>query len=411
METVAGTLKTGDGGPATSALLGDIQSVAADRVGNLYISDTDNHRVRKIDTSGVITLFAGTGTAGFGGDGGPATKASLYLPYGLAVDAAGNVYVADLGNNRVRRIAADGTIFTIAGGGSAGGGGAAQLLAPRNVALDAAGNLYVAEFAGHRVRKISPGGQITTVAGTGIAGFGGDGGPATAAQLAYPAGLAVDGHGTLYVADSQNQRVRQILPGGGISSVLGNTAATALLTPTALAVDSAGTIYVADRSNIVRAYTPAGAWTNFAGTGGLGFAGDGGPAASALLAAPHDLAADSSGRLYIADGTRLSRVGSDGVIQTVAGDPHLYGIGDGGDATAAPLAPFGRGAGLRRQPLSGRDRSATDPASERHRPDCDPGWNGSGGTGGRWRSGRQRAVPLARRGGGGRLQQRDRRRH
>lgn len=344
IETVAGTLNTGDGGPATSALLGNIQGVAVDRSGNLYISDTDNHRVRKIDTSGVITLVAGTGTAGFGGDGGPAAKASLNLPYGLVVDAAGNIYVADLGNNRVRRIAADGTILTIAGSGQSGpvgdGGPAtgAELLAPRNVALDAAGNLYISEFGGQRVRKVTPGGQISTVAGTGTAGLGGDGGPATAGQLAYPAGLAVDGRGTLYIADSQNQRIRQILPGGVISTLLGGTPATALSTPTVIAVDSAGTIYVADYSNIVHAYTAAGAWTNFAGTGATGFAGDGGPAASAILAAPHDLAVDTGGRLYIADGTRLRIVGANGVIQTVAGDPQLSAIGDGAAATAAPLS-------------------------------------------------------------------------
>jgi len=344
IETVAGTLNTGDGGPATSALLGNIQGVAVDRSGNLYIADTDNHRVRKIDTSGVITLVAGTGTAGFGGDGGPAAKASLNLPYGLVVDAAGNIYVADLGNNRVRRIAADGTIVTIAGssqGGPVGDGGpatGAELLAPRNVTLDTAGNLYISEFVGQRVRKVTPGGQISTVAGTGKAGLGGDGGPATAAQLAYPAGLAVDGHGTLYIADSQNRRIRQILPGGAISTVLGGTPATALSTPTAIAVDTAGAIYVADYSNIVHAYTARSAWTNFAGTGAKGFAGDGGPAASAILAAPHDLAVDTGGRLYIADGTRLRTVGANGVIQTVAGDAQLSAIGDGAAATRAPLS-------------------------------------------------------------------------
>jgi sugar lactone lactonase YvrE len=232
METVAGTLSTGDGGPATGALVGNIQGVAADQSGNLYISDTDHNRVRKIDASGVITLFAGTGTAGFGGDGGPAAKALLNLPYGLAADSAGNIYVADLGNNRVRRIAADGTILTIAGSGKSGsmgdGGTAteAQLHSPRNITLDTAGNLYISEFEGHRVRQVTPTGQISTVAGTGTAGLSGDGGPATAAQLGYPAGLALDNHGTLFVADSQNQRIRRFVPGGRISTLLGGTAWT-----------------------------------------------------------------------------------------------------------------------------------------------------------------------------------------
>ena len=343
LETVAGTLLDGDGGPATAALLGNIQGMAADASGNLYIADTDNHRVRKIDARGVITLVAGTGSPGFSGDGGPATNASLNLPYGLAVDTAGDLYVADLGNNRVRRIAADGTIQTVAGCGQSGpegdGGPAsgALLQAPRNLALDAAGNLYISEFAGQRVRKVSTSGQISTVAGTGTAGLAGDGGPASAAQLAFPAGLAFDRGGALYVADSQNGRIRKIDPAGWISTFLGETAATALLTPTALAVDAAGTVYVADRSNIVRAYTPAGAWTNFAGTGEQGFAGDGGPAASAELEAPHDLAADTSGILYIADGARLRAVGADGIIVTIAGDASPGAIGDGGNATAAPL--------------------------------------------------------------------------
>jgi uncharacterized protein (TIGR03437 family) len=343
LETVAGTLSTGDGGPATAALLGNLQGVAVDRSGNLYIADTDHHRVWKIDARGIITMVAGTGTAGFSGDGGPAAKASLNLPYGLAADPAGNIYIADLGNNRVRRVAGDGTILTIAGSGQSGpvadGGPAtgAQLLSPRNLALDAAGNLYISEFAGHRIRKVSPGGQISTVAGMGKAGFTGDGGPATAAQLGYPAGLALDGSGNLYVADSQNQRIRAIAPSGLISTLIGGTTATALATPTALAVDATGTIYVADTSNMVRAYTPAGAWNNFAGTGEQGFGGDGAVAAAAELAAPHDLAVDGSGSLYIADGTRLRRVNTSGIIQTVAGDAQPQAIGDGGDATRAPL--------------------------------------------------------------------------
>ncbi|MGO9011944.1 MAG: hypothetical protein ACLQPN_17740 [Bryobacteraceae bacterium] len=343
IQTVAGSSFMGDGGPATAAQIGSIQGVALDAKGNLYLSDTDNNRVRKVDATGIITTFAGTGTAGFSGDGGPANAAQLNLPYGLAVDAAGYVYIADLGNDRVRRIGPDGTIVTIAGTGVKGYSGdggpanAAQLFTPRNVAVDATGNLYIAEFEGHRVRQVTPAGVIATVAGTGVAGLGGDGGPATLAQLNFPAGLAVDRTGALWIADSGNNRVRKILPGGVISTVLGASASTALATPIAIAVDQSLTIYVADSSALVRSYTTAGLWSNFAGTGAPGYAGDGGPAAMAQLTAPHDLAAGPAGDVFIADGTRVREVDATGLISTVAGDGYLFAVGDGTPATSAIL--------------------------------------------------------------------------
>ncbi len=331
IETVAGSANMGDGGPATAAQISNIQGIAVDRWGNLYLSDTDNHRVRKISTNGVISTVAGTGVAGFSGDGGPAATAQLNLPYGLAADLAGYLYVADLGNDRVRRIGPDGVISTVAGNGnrgSSGDGGAAtgaQLLTPRNVAVDAAGNLYFSEFEGHRVRKVTPDGKISTVAGTGVAGFSGDGFPAVNAQLDFPAGLAVDRLGAMYIADSQNRRVRKILAGGVISTVVGGSPSTALGTPVAIAVDVAGTLYVADSGNIVVcSYTVAGAWTNVTGTTGQ-------------LTAPHDLAVDLNGALYVADGVRIRKVGN-GQIRTVAGDGYLHAIGDGGLATDALLS-------------------------------------------------------------------------
>ena len=172
IETVAGSSVIGDGGPPRAAEFFNIQGIAVDRFGNLYISDTDNHRVRKI-SGGVIATIAGTGVAGFSGDGGSALNAELNCPYGVAVDVAGNVYVADLGNHRVRRITAGGIIATVAGTGrkSSSPDGAAptdtSLLSPRNVAVDATGNLYIAEFEGHRVRKLTPDGRFATIAGTG----------------------------------------------------------------------------------------------------------------------------------------------------------------------------------------------------------------------------------------------------
>jgi uncharacterized protein (TIGR03437 family) len=343
IQTIAGSSLTGDGGPATAAELGNIQGIATDRLGNLYLSDTDNHRVRKVSSNGIITTIAGTGAAGFSGDGGPATAAQLNLPYGLATDLLGNLYVADLGNNRVRRIAPDGTILTVAGGGtqaSAIDGGPATgvpLLTPRNLATDAAGDLYISEFSGHRVRKVTPDGNIWTAAGTGIAGYWGDGGLAANAQLAFPAGLAVDRNGNLYIADSQNDRIRKILPGNIISTALGGSPSTELYTPIAVAVDSASTIYAGDSTNIVRAYTLTGVWSSVAGTGSPGYSGDGGLAASAQLTLVRDLAVDPAGILYIADSVRVRSVNQSRVIHTVAGDGYLHAIGDGGPATSAQL--------------------------------------------------------------------------
>jgi trimeric autotransporter adhesin len=341
IQTVAGSANIGDGGPAASAQITNIQGVAVDAAGNLYLADTDNARIRKVSAGGTITTLAGTGAAGFSGDAGPATSAQLNLPYGVAVDTRGAVYVADLGNNRVRRIALDGTISTVAGNGSAastGDGGpatAASLDSPRNLAVDAAGNLYISEFNGHRVRKVDIAGNISTIAGTGIAGFSGDNGPPAQAQLAYPAGLAFDSGGALYICDSQNNRVRRIMA-GTIATVVG-AGSTSLMTPVAVAVGGAATIYVADYNPMVHVLTSSSVWSVFAGLSTAGFSGDGGPAGIAQLTQPHDLAIDASGNIYIADGVRLRKVNSSGTIQTVAGDGYLNAVGDFGTATAAIL--------------------------------------------------------------------------
>src|ERR1039458_587268 len=348
MATVAGSGQMGDGGPATAAQIGVIQGVAVDRLGNVYLSDSDHHRVRKIDTKGVITTIAGTGFAGFSGDGGPATAAQLDTPYGVAVDFAGAVYVADYNNNRVRRIGPDGVIATFAGSGgeaSSGDGGpatAAQLLEPRNVAVDAAGNLYISEYGANRVRKVTLDGNIQTTAGTGLAGYNGDGYPAVITQLNQPTGLAVDRTGVLYIADWGNSLVRKVLPDGLMSIVVGDPPGAStkspniqLYKPVAVAVDLNQNLYVAEESTIVHEYTAAGAWASFAGTGGAGFYGDGGPATAAGLTDPRDVAMDLAGNLYIADGVRIRKV-SNGTIRTIAGDDYMH-IGDGASATAAEL--------------------------------------------------------------------------
>lgn len=330
IETVAGSQRNGDGGPAVLAEIGRIQGIATDTYGNLYLSDTDHHRVRKVSPSGVITTIAGTGVAGYAGDGGPAAQAQLNLPYGLAVDAAGNLYIADLGNNRVRRVWPDGAITTLIP--------TTTLATPRNLALDAAGNLYISEFDGHRVRRVAPDGAVTTAAGTGHAGLSGDGGAPDRAQLAYPAGLAVDRGGALLIADSGNNRVRRIFSNGTINTILGGSSGTALATPVALAVDAQGTIYVGDTAPVVRMYTINGRWSDAAGGAAAGYSGDGGPATRAALAAVGDLAVDAVARLYIADGMRARRVDLSGNIATLAGDAYLLAIGDGASAQDAILA-------------------------------------------------------------------------
>jgi uncharacterized protein (TIGR03437 family) len=344
IEAVAGSDNLGDGGPALSAQFGNIQGIALDRWGNLYIADTDRHRVRKVAPGGGVSTIAGTGAAGFSGDGGAAVNAQLNLPYGIAVDLAGAVYIADLGNNRVRRVAPDGSIATLAGNGRKASGADSglavetPLLTPRNVATDASGAVYISEFEGHRVRRVTPDGRIATVAGTGVAGFRGDGGAAATAQLGFPAGLAVDRSGAVLVADSQNNRIRRIVPGGTITTALGGAAsATALSTPLAIAVDLAGTIFVVDSTNVARSFSSAGVWADVAGVGSPGFSGDGGPATAAQLTAARDLAIDVAGNLYIADGMRVRRVDWRGTIQTVAGDGYVRAVGDGSAAGSALL--------------------------------------------------------------------------
>ena len=192
--------------------------VAVDGAGNVYISDSGNERVRKVDTLGTITTIAGDGTAGFGGDGGPATTAQLNFPYGVAVDGAGNVYIAERSNHRIRKVDTSGTITTIAGDGtfgSSGDGGpatAAQLANPSGVAVDSAGNVYIADLGTNRIRKVDTSGTITTIAGDGTKGFGGDGGPATAAQLNSPFGLVAGSAGMVYIADTFNNLIRLLTP-------------------------------------------------------------------------------------------------------------------------------------------------------------------------------------------------------
>jgi sugar lactone lactonase YvrE len=323
---------------------------------------------------GTITTVAGTGQAGFSGDGGPATQARLNFPFSVAIDAAGNLFIAELDGNRVRKVSPEGTISTVAGTGKAGfsgdGGPATQarLNMPHGLAVDRAGNLFISDLNNQRVRKVSPEGIITTVAGNGQLGFSGDGGPATAARINWPSGLAVDLAGNLFLADHYNHRIRKVSPDGIISTVAGSgqdapakgvsagdggLATEARLNgPFGVAVDTAGNLYFSELGDIfgtntgyrVRKVSAAGIITTVAGSDARGFSGDGGPATQARLDAPSGVAVDSAGNLFIADhdNYRVRKVDPNGIITTVAGNGDQRYAGDGVLATATGLGgPIG----------------------------------------------------------------------
>jgi uncharacterized protein (TIGR03437 family) len=375
IDTVAGSDWVGDNGAATLAILKQTEGLASDSVGNLYVADAANHRIRKITRAGVITTVAGNGLPGFSGDGGPASAAQLNSPYGLAMDGLGNLYVADLGNARVRRMGIDGNIVTIAGGGSLTPSSSTEgssattiaLNAPRNIALDGYGSLYFSDFGAHRIYKVDATGALTTIAGTGIPGSAGDNGPATRAQLAFPAGLAFGRNGVLYLADSQNHAIRKIA--NGIISPFARA-----VTPTGMVIDGFGTMYVADPAagqlltfpgsakpvvfpmtvldlafgadgflyatqgqTVVRvAYS--GLSATVAGGGSLA-SGDHGPAVAALLNHPSGVAADALGNIYIADhdNNRIRKIDAGGTITTIAGTGDAGNLGDNDVATQAQL--------------------------------------------------------------------------
>ena len=355
--TVAGSDPIRDGGPATDAALFAPNGVAVDSEGNVYIADTEHSRIRKVTPDGLISTIAGTGTEGFSGDGGPAVLAQLRLPSDVAVDRDGNLYIADLHNQRVRKVTPAGIISTVAGFGWGRwptdlkrSAPETRLVHPRGVAVDVDGNLYIAESGNHQIRKVTPQGAISTVAGTGKPGFSGDGGPALSAQLSGPGKLAFDADGNLYIVDGSNLRVRKVTPQGIITTVAGNgergsggdgrLAVAAPLSPAGLAVDADGNLYIADTgNNRIRKANSEGIITTVAGIGGrrVGFSGDGGPATAAQLSLPSGLAVDSSGNLYIADtdNDRIRRVTTDGVISTFAGVSHS--LGDGDSAVSALL--------------------------------------------------------------------------
>ena len=411
---------SGDGGPAANAQL-QLQSVnyaavfvyvgagalppgiAVDNAGNVYVADNGNYGVRRISPDGTIVKVAGNGTPGFSGDGGPATSAQLSSVFGLAADAAGNLLISDSAANRIRRVTPDGTIGTVAGTGDCGLSGdggpalAAQICGPAGIAADPAGNFFIADLGNGRIREVATDGTITTVADTGArpapglndCGPTGDGGSAAAAGLCLPTNVTVDQAGNLFVADTYTnydyyfspsfQVVRKISPSGTIATIAGANCllyempggncytsagygATASQTlsqgPLSLAVDNAGSLLIADGSaDQIGMGCPPGAHIYKISSGGAiagvagngqsgcfgpgGFSGDGGPATSAQLDFPEGIAVDGSGNVFIADvrNNRIRKVATDGIITTVAGNGTRGSSGDGGPASIAQLSP------------------------------------------------------------------------
>ncbi len=370
------------GGPvgnalATVAAISTPFALCCDGSNNLYISDNYYHRIYRVAAhTGLLTTVAGSGIPGYSGDGGPAVDATLFYPYGISCDAAGNLSIADTDSNRIRYVnSASGIISTVAGTGTPGYNGdgiaaiSAQLNTPQGTATDSAGNLYVADSDNSRIRLVNQGqqpitifgqsaspitvlpGQIQTVAGNGKAGYSGDGHLATAARLNLPWGVALDSFGNILIADYYNQRLRSVDINTGVITTLAGTghrgaqgdggpAVDASLTfPCTLALDSAGNIYIGqEQTSMVRKITVAtGIITTVAGTHVLGTGGDGGPATKAELNSPTGVAIDSTGALFIAEygGARVRRVDrATQIIETFAGSTNF---GDGGQALQALL--------------------------------------------------------------------------
>jgi hypothetical protein len=313
---------SGDTFAATSAQLNTPIQIALDSSHNLYIADSVNQRIRKVTASnGNISTVAGNGTEGWTGDGGAATSATLFNPYGVWLDQSGNIYIGDLQNEVVRKVSTGGTITTFAGDnapGYSGDGGpatSATMTYPFGVVGDSAGNIYIADSNDNRVRRVAPNGTISTYAGNGTGGFSGDGGPATSAEIHRPFGLALDSAGNLYIADSLNNRIRKVSPGGIITTVAGNGTSTSatlgdggpatsaqINTPYGVAIDPAGDILIADYLNQrIRRVTTGGIINTIAGGPRTGYAGDGGPAVNASLSLPTDVAVDTNGLIYVVD--------------------------------------------------------------------------------------------------------------
>lgn len=322
ISTVAGTGfrgNSGDGGPASQANIDRPRSVFALAGGGYIFAEPWSHLVRRVSSSGIISTAAGTGSAGFSGDGGPASQARVNFVHGASPTTDGGFLIADTLNNRIRKVSASGIITTVAGNGTQGYGGDdgpavnAMINNPRGVVAMADGGFLIPDTNNHRIRRVSPAGTITTIAGNGTKGFTGDGGPATAASLSIPFGAGPSADGGILIVDTGNQRIRRISPTGTMSTVAGNGAAgyagdsgpavaAALNNPHNLTGTADGGFIIADSYNQrVRLVSPGGTISTVAGNGAQAFGGDGGPATSASLNTPKAVAITSAGAVLIAD--------------------------------------------------------------------------------------------------------------
>src|SRR5271165_200484 len=358
----------GNGLPAVNAPLGGPLGldIAIDQAGNLYIADAVNEEVMRVGLDGILTVIAGNGIGGYSGDGGPAVSAGLSVPTSVAVDAAGNVYIGGTGypgqhGGTIRKVTPDGIITTIAGdyslegfGGDEGPAKQALLSAVYGLALDAAGDIFVADYYNNRIRKITTDGIIHTIAGGGASRQ--DGVPATSAILNSPTRLALDSAGNLYITDlgdllvPSDNLVRKVdtrgiittAAGGGNSVMDGVPATQAVVWPEAIALDSAGNLYIADAHSVaIRTVNAQGIISTIAGSGAQGFAGDGGPALQAkfLFSVYPALAVDSAGAVLFADNgnSRVRKIAANGQINTVAGNGLFHFSGNNGPAISATL--------------------------------------------------------------------------
>jgi hypothetical protein len=361
--TVAGNGTTGysgDGGPATSAQINAAAGLLKDGSGNLIFCDALGHNIRKISTSGIISTVAGNGSGGYSGDGGAATAAQMKDPCGVAIDAAGNIIVAEYLNQVIRKITPSGVISTIGGDGIAGYSGdggpatAARFNGPEGICIDAAGNIYIGDGHNQRIRKINPAGIVTTIAGTGVSGYNGDGIPATAAQLSDPFGVVSDSIGNIFIADQDNNRIRKINTSGIISTVAGTgvagysgeggpATAAQLRGPCGVYLRKKDhSIIIADRYNhIIRKVDSNGIITAFAGTGVAGYSGDGMAATSSKVNLPPSVYADNVGNVYISDyyNSRI-RLVSDICISDISSQPLSDTVFEGDNATFSVTTSF-----------------------------------------------------------------------